>query len=101
MNLRSVQRNVPFLATVFPDLVRSAGAAAGLESGRVISDIDGDLILLRTDGEKTMRILTNLLENANRHSPPDASPPISIRNARRAGSRQERAGRAKRGATGS
>jgi signal transduction histidine kinase len=73
-----VDRRVDLTDVYVPDLVRSAGAAAGLESDRVISDIDGDLILLRTDGEKTMRILTNLLENANKHSPPDAAVEVTL-----------------------
>jgi signal transduction histidine kinase len=79
-----VDRRVDLTDVYVPDLVRSAGAAAGLESERVISDIDGDLILLRTDGEKMMRILTNLLENANKHSPPDAAVEVTL--ARRDGS---------------
>lgn len=73
-----VDRRVDLTDVYVPDLVRSAGAAAGLASDRVISDIDGDLILLRTDGEKTMRILTNLLENANKHSPPDAAVEVTL-----------------------
>ena len=66
-------RRVDLADVYVPDLVRSAGAAAGLDGDRLISDIDRGLILLRTDGEKTLRILTNLLENANKHSPPDAA----------------------------
>jgi signal transduction histidine kinase len=79
-----VDRRVDLTDVYVPDLVRSAGAAAGLESDRVISDIDGDLILLRTDAEKALRILTNLLENANKHSPPDAAVEVTL--ARRDGS---------------
>jgi signal transduction histidine kinase len=79
-----VDRRVDLTDVYVPDLVHSAAAAAGLESDRVISDIDGDLILLRTDGEKTMRILTNLLENARKHSPPDAAVEVTL--ARRDGS---------------
>jgi signal transduction histidine kinase len=79
-----VDRRVDLTDVYVPDLVRSAGAAAGLEGDRLISDIDGDLLLLRTEGEKTMRILTNLLENANKHSPPDAAVEVSL--ARRDGS---------------
>ena len=67
------------LADVYmPDLVQSAGAAAGLDAGRLVSEIDDDLTLLRTDGEKTQRILTNLLENANKHSPPDQAVEVTI-----------------------
>lgn len=73
-----VDRRVDLTDVYVPDLVRSAGAAAGLDSDRVISDIADDLILLRTDGEKTMRILTNLLENANKHSPPDAPVEVTL-----------------------
>jgi len=74
-------RRVDVADVYVPDLVRSAGAAAGLEGDRLVSDIDGDLILLRTDPDKTLRILTNLLENANKHSPPDA--PVEVSLARR------------------
>jgi signal transduction histidine kinase len=73
-----VDRRVDLTDVYVPDLVRSAGAAAGLESSRVISDIDGELILLRTDAEKALRILTNLLENANKHSPPDAAVEVTL-----------------------
>ena len=71
-------RRVELADVYVPDLVRSAGAAAGLEGERLVSVIDDDLTLLRTDGEKTMRILTNLLENANKHSPPDAAVEVSL-----------------------
>ena len=71
-------RGVDLADVYVPDLVRSAGAAAGLDGDRLISDIDGDLILLRTDPDKTLRILTNLLENANKHSPPDAAVEVSL-----------------------
>jgi hypothetical protein len=67
------------LADVYiPDLVQSAGAAAGLEADRLVSAIDDDLTLLRTDSEKTQRILTNLLENANKHSPPDQTVEVTL-----------------------
>jgi signal transduction histidine kinase len=79
-----VDRRVDLTDVYVPDLVRSAGAAAGLAGERLISDIDGDLLLVRTDAEKAMRILTNLLENANKHSPPDAAVEVSL--ARRDGS---------------
>jgi signal transduction histidine kinase len=71
-------RGVDLADVYVPDLVRSAGAAAGLDGTRLVSDIDGDLILLRTDPDKTLRILTNLLENANKHSPPDAAVEVSL-----------------------
>jgi K+-sensing histidine kinase KdpD len=60
-------RRVELADVYIPDLVQSAGAAAGLEPERLLSEIDDDLKLLRTDAEKTQRILTNLLENANKH----------------------------------
>ena len=78
-----VDHRVDLTDVYVPDLVRSAGAAAGLDNDRVIADIDSELILLRTDSEKTMRILTNLLENAKKHSPPDA--PVEVTLARRDG----------------
>jgi signal transduction histidine kinase len=71
-------RRVDLADVYVPDLVRSAGAAAGLDGSRLVSDIDGDLVLLRTDGEKALRILTNLLDNANKHSPPDAAVEVGL-----------------------
>ena len=71
-------RRVELADVYMPDLVQSAGAAAGLEAGRLTSDIADDLKLLRTDPEKTLRILTNLLENAKKHSPPDAAVEVTV-----------------------
>ena len=71
-------RRVELADVYVPDLVRAAGAAAGLEADRLRADIDDELTLLRTDGEKTLRILTNLLENANKHSPPQAVVEVSL-----------------------
>jgi signal transduction histidine kinase len=77
-------RRVELADVYMPDLVQSAGAAAGLEPERLVPSIDDDLNLLRTDGDKLMRVLTNLLENATKHSPPDAAVEVSL--ARRDGS---------------
>jgi two-component system sensor histidine kinase SenX3 len=71
-------RRVELADVYVPDLVRAAGAAAGLPAERLVSTIGDGLTLLRTDGEKTLRILTNLLENANKHSPPDAAVEVSV-----------------------
>lgn len=71
-------RRVDVADVYVPDLVRSAAAAAGLDAGRLVSAIDDGLMLLRTDGDKTLRILTNLLENANKHSPPDAAVEVCL-----------------------
>ena len=77
-------RRVELADVYMPDLVQSAGAAAGLDGARLLAAIDSDVTLLRTDGEKTLRILTNLLENANKHSPPEAA--VEVLLARREGS---------------
>ena len=77
-------RRVELADVYMPDLVQSAGAAAGLEPDRLAPSLDDGLNLLRTDGDKMMRILTNLLENATKHSPPDAAVEVSL--ARREGS---------------
>ncbi|HEY3241564.1 MAG TPA: HAMP domain-containing sensor histidine kinase [Acidimicrobiia bacterium] len=53
-----------------PEVIRTAAAAAGLSPERLVSTVGLGLKVLRTDGRKMARILTNLLENANRHSPP-------------------------------
>jgi signal transduction histidine kinase len=71
-------RRVELADVYVPDLVRAAGAAAGLPAERLVATIDDDLTLLRTDGEKTLRILTNLLENANKHSPPEAPVELTV-----------------------
>lgn len=71
-------RRVELADVYVPDLVRAAGAAAGLPGERLVSTIDDGLTLLRTDGDKILRILTNLLENANKHSPPDAAVEVSL-----------------------
>jgi signal transduction histidine kinase len=71
-------RRVELADVYVPDLVRAAGAAAGLDGERLVSTIDHDLTLLRTDGEKILRILTNLLENANKHSPAEAAVEVSL-----------------------
>lgn len=52
-----------------PELIRSATSAAGLASERVSTSIDPGLKVLHTDSRKLFRILTNLLENAAKHSP--------------------------------
>jgi signal transduction histidine kinase len=52
-----------------PELIRSAASAAGLSADRVSMSIDPGLKVLHTDSRKIFRILTNLLENAHKHSP--------------------------------
>lgn len=67
----------------FSELVRVATAAVGLAPERINVFIEHDLAVIRTDADKTQRILTNLLENAARHSPLDS--PIDVRLMRREG----------------
>jgi signal transduction histidine kinase len=70
------------IADVFmPELIQSAAVAAGLPADRVALSIDPGLKVLRSDGRKLFRILTNLLENAHKHSP--AGERIEVRLARR------------------
>jgi signal transduction histidine kinase len=66
-----------------PELIRSATSAAGLAPDRVTTTIDPGLKVLRTDSRKMFRILTNLLENADKHSP--AAERIDVRLALRRG----------------
>jgi signal transduction histidine kinase len=66
-----------------PELIRSAASAAGLTADRVSTSIDPGLKVLHTDSRKIFRILTNLLENANKHSP--AKGRIEVRLAMRKG----------------
>ncbi len=64
-----------------PELIRSAASAAGLAPDRVSTSIDPGLKVLHTDSRKLIRILTNLLENAHKHSP--AAERIEVRLAMR------------------
>jgi signal transduction histidine kinase len=52
-----------------PELIRSAVSAAGVAAERVATSIDPGLKVLHSDSRKMFRILTNLLENAAKHSP--------------------------------
>ena len=67
----AADRRVDLSDVYLPDLVRASAAAAGLSPDRLVTDIDPSVALLRTDGEKTLRILANLLQNAAKHSPAD------------------------------
>lgn len=67
----AAERRVDLSDVYLPDLVRSSAAAAGLAPDRLVTDIDPSVALLRTDSEKTLRILANLLQNAAKHSPAD------------------------------
>jgi signal transduction histidine kinase len=64
-----VQQRVEMAEVYMPQIVHSAGSAAGLTHERLVISIDPALKVLRTDESKIHRILTNLLDNANRHSP--------------------------------
>ena len=66
-----------------PELIRSAASAAGLAPDRVTTTVDPGLKVLHTDSRKIFRILTNLLENAYKHSP--AAERIEVRLAMRRG----------------
>jgi len=67
----AADRRVDLSDVYMPDLVRASAAAAGLPPERLVAEIDPSVALLRTDREKTMRILANLMQNAARHSPAD------------------------------
>jgi len=66
-----------------PELIRSAAAAAGLSPERLSTSVDPGLKVLHSDSRKLFRILTNLVENAAKHSP--AGERIEIRLAMRRG----------------
>jgi len=66
-----------------PEMIRSAASAAGLAPNRTSTSIDPGLKVLHTDARKLFRILTNLLENAHKHSP--ARERIEVRLALRKG----------------
>jgi signal transduction histidine kinase len=73
-------RRVELSDVYMPDLIRASAAAAGLAPDRLVTEIEPGVTLLRTDGEKTLRILANLLQNAAKHSPADQ--PVEVRLAR-------------------
>jgi len=52
-----------------PELIRSAASAAGLAPDRLSASVDPGLKVLHSDSRKLFRILTNLVENAAKHSP--------------------------------
>jgi signal transduction histidine kinase len=71
-----VQQRVEIAEVYMPQLIHSAGMAAGLTPERLVVSVHPTLKVLRTDESKVHRILTNLLDNANKHSPPDE--PVEI-----------------------
>lgn len=73
-------RRVELSDVYMPDLIRASAAAAGLPADRLVTEIEAGAAVLRTDGEKTLRILANLLQNAVKHSPADQ--PVEVRLAR-------------------
>jgi len=73
-------RRVELSDVYMPDLIQASAAAAGLDPGRLVTEIEPGVTLLRTDSEKTLRILANLLQNAAKHSPTDQ--PVEVRLAR-------------------
>jgi signal transduction histidine kinase len=62
-------RSLQLADVFFSEMVKAAAGAAGVESSRLVVDISPALSVIRTDPDKTQRILTNLLENAARLSP--------------------------------
>jgi len=76
-------RSLQLSDVFFSELVKVATGAVGIAPQRVNVHAEVDLAVIRTDADKTQRILTNLLENAARHSPLDA--PIDVRLMRRDG----------------
>ena len=73
-------RRVEVSDIYMPDLIRASAAAAGLPPNRLVTEIEPGVTLLRTDAEKTLRILANLVQNAAKHSPTDQ--PVEVRLAR-------------------
>jgi signal transduction histidine kinase len=76
----AADRRVELSDIYMPDLIRASAAAAGLAPDRLVTAVEPGVALLRTDGEKTLRILANLLQNAAKHSPADQ--PVEVRLAR-------------------
>jgi len=67
------------LVDVFvPDLIKSAAAEADIPMDRLSISIDPTLSFIRTDQEKVFRVLTNLIDNAHRHSPADQNVEVHV-----------------------
>jgi signal transduction histidine kinase len=79
----SIERQLDLIDVYLPELIWTAGAAAGIPHDRLVLDIEAGLNVLRTDSQKLQRIISNLLENSFRHSPPDS--PLEVRIRRTAG----------------
>jgi signal transduction histidine kinase len=73
-----VQQRVEIAEVYMPQLIHSAGAAAGIAHERLVVSVDPALKVLRTDESKVHRILTNLLDNANKHSPADEAVEVHL-----------------------
>lgn len=69
-------RRVDLSDVYMADLVRASAAAAGLPADRLVLSIEPAVTVLRTDAEKTLRILANLIQNAAKHSP--AGEPVEV-----------------------
>jgi signal transduction histidine kinase len=67
------------LVDVFvPDLIKSAAAEADIPMDRLCISIDPAVSFIRTDQEKVFRVLTNLIDNAHRHSPADQNVEVHV-----------------------
>jgi signal transduction histidine kinase len=76
-------RSLQLADVFFSEMVKAAAGAGGLEPTRLVVKTGPGLAVIRTDPDKTQRILTNLLENAARLSP--AEEKIEVRLWRRDG----------------
>lgn len=72
-------RNLALSDVNFAEMVRDATSAAGLTPDRVTADIDPVVAIIRTDADKMQRVLTNVVENAGRHSPAHERIDVSLR----------------------
>ncbi|HVW33642.1 MAG TPA: ATP-binding protein [Acidimicrobiia bacterium] len=75
----SIERQLDLVDVYVPELIWTAGAAAAIPHDRLVLDIEAGLNVLRTDSHKLQRIISNLLENSFRHSPPDSPLEVRIR----------------------
>jgi signal transduction histidine kinase len=75
----SIERQLDLVDVYLPELIWTAGAAAAIPHDRLVLDIEPGLNVLRTDSRKLQRIISNLLENSFRHSPPDSPLEVRIR----------------------
>jgi signal transduction histidine kinase len=71
--LESDQLSVSIGRVLFEDLCREIVEGMGADADRVVTDVPDDIPVLHTDRQLLGRVLSNLLDNALKYSPDDAT----------------------------